>query len=107
MGQMQINGTVANRIAAYVFIPKTPAGYICCPLNYFQKNVSLQQRTLFDGAAQILLDDIDHLQRVILTVKRGAVEQVIEMDPVYGVRLFAYIQLDITRNEAAFLGFDL
>ena len=107
-GNMQINGKEAPRICASVFIPDIlKRSTISCPLNYFQDNVSLAEKWIINDSSQkIMLNNIDKLKRVIITIKTNDNENELTISANYSSRLLDYFKLDVNLNPRKYRGFD-
>lgn len=107
-GLMQINGKEAQRKDSLIFIPKSQIPEtISCPLNYFQQSSSLTGKWINgDSSEKIMLDGIDNLREVIVTVKIKDEEAILHLPHNYGVRILNYLKLDICHKLNDYKGFD-
>ncbi len=105
---MQIHGKLAQRTLAIIFFPDSKHGQsIKCPLTYFQESCSLPEKWILnDDSQKIHLNDIDKLQRVIITKKIEERENILPISNNYAARLLDYFRLDICHNTDSFIGFD-
>jgi hypothetical protein len=106
-GNMIIDGRQSEKVSVIVFIPKLDGIKIWCPFDYFQDNCSINEKFIFlDNGSKIVLDGINKLKEVIITIKANNIETELNISKSTKFRLLEYFKLDMGNRLDNFIGFD-